>query len=44
MTENWYKKEIYFESNSGLKRCEPDDFGSDEQSHYYWRTWITDDY
>ena len=44
MKEDWYEKQVYFKSETGLKRCLPEDFGPDEDSQYYWHTWITDTY
>ena len=44
MKEDWYTKDIYNEYDSGIKRCQRDDFGLDADSHDFWDTWITDDY
>ena len=44
MEENWYTDQIYFDSNYTIKRCEPEDFGEDELSQAYYRTWVTDSY
>lgn len=45
MEEDWYSADnVYTEINYGAKRCQPDDFGKDNQSHAFWHTWVTDDY
>lgn len=46
-SEDWYTKDptqVYNEEMSNIKRCEPKDFGDDEDSRKLYNTWITDTY
>lgn len=44
MKEDWYTKQVFYENNLTIKRCEADDFGDDQLSHDFYGTWVTDDY
>ena len=44
LEEDWYLDNPYKETNFTVRRCEPTDFGEDEQSQAYYHTWITDTY
>lgn len=44
MEENWYKDQVYNKTKLRSKKCEPEDFGSEEISQKFWHTWINEDY
>ena len=43
MEEDWNTGVVTY-ANHSIKRCEPEDFGNDDQSDQLYELWISDDY